>query len=113
MPQRSRWRCESAHDPPATAGSGLVIRREPLPEVTLDTGDATELSDVLHFLPSWLARDPGRLRSSLEGVAGNPVTGLRSRVRTSSASCSRSAETTGNLSSARALPREAREFGIC
>jgi hypothetical protein len=49
---------ESAHDPPATAGSGLVIRREPMPEVTLDTADATELSDVLHFLPSWLARDP-------------------------------------------------------
>jgi len=42
-----------------------------MPEVTLDTRDPTELSDVLHFLPSWLARDPGRLRSSLEGVAGH------------------------------------------
>jgi len=32
-----------------------------MPEVTLDTGDATELSDVLHFLPSWPVTRPAAL----------------------------------------------------
>jgi hypothetical protein len=42
-------------------------------DVRLDAGDAAELAELLQFLGEWLARDPGRLGSSLEQFAGNPA----------------------------------------
>jgi hypothetical protein len=44
-----------------------------MPSVTLDAGDAAELTEILSFPGQWLARDPGRLGASLEEFAGNPA----------------------------------------
>jgi hypothetical protein len=48
-----------------------------MPSVTLDSGDAAELAEMLSFLKQWLARDPGRLGASLEQFAGNPAYGIQ------------------------------------
>jgi hypothetical protein len=48
-----------------------------MPDVSLDTGDATELAELLQFLSDWLATDPGRLGPSLQAFAGNPAYGTR------------------------------------
>jgi hypothetical protein len=47
-----------------------------MPEVRLDIGDAAELAEMLQFLSQWLARDPGRLRASLEDFVGHPAYGI-------------------------------------
>ncbi len=44
-----------------------------MPEIRLDAGDAAELAELLQFLAGWLARDPGRLGTSLEQFAGHPA----------------------------------------
>ena len=44
-----------------------------MPEVRLDAADAAELTEMLQFLTSWLARDPGRLAASLEAFVGHPA----------------------------------------
>ncbi len=45
-----------------------------MPSVTLDAGDAAELTEMLAFIGQWLARDPGRLGASLEDFAATPAT---------------------------------------
>lgn len=45
--------------------------------MTLDTGDAIELAEILSFLSQWLTRDPGRLGASLEEFVGSPAYGLQ------------------------------------
>jgi len=44
-----------------------------MPEIRLDAGDAAELAELLQFLAEWLARDPGRLGTSLEQFVGHPA----------------------------------------
>ena len=44
-----------------------------MPELRLDVVDAAELAELLQFLADWLARDPGRLGTSLEEFVGNPA----------------------------------------
>jgi hypothetical protein len=44
-----------------------------MPEVKLDAADAAELAEMLQFLSSWLARDPGRPGASLEELTGHPA----------------------------------------
>jgi hypothetical protein len=46
-----------------------------MPDMSLDTGDATELAELLQFLSDWLASDPGRLGTSLQKFAGTPAYG--------------------------------------
>jgi hypothetical protein len=41
-----------------------------MPNLNLDTGDATELAELLHFLNDWLASDPTRLDASLTRFVG-------------------------------------------
>jgi hypothetical protein len=43
--------------------------------VTLAAAEAAELAEMLQFLSDWLASDPGRLSTSLEGFTGNPAYG--------------------------------------
>ena len=43
-----------------------------MPELRLDAVDAAELAELLQFLASWLARDPGRPGVSLAGVRRPP-----------------------------------------
>jgi hypothetical protein len=45
----------------------------PMPRVTLDAADATELAEMLQFPSDWLARDPARLAPSLEQFVGHPA----------------------------------------
>lgn len=47
-----------------------------MPDLRLDAGDAIELAELLQFLAGWLARDPGRLGTSLEEFAGHPAYNL-------------------------------------
>jgi hypothetical protein len=47
-----------------------------MPEVRLDAADAAELAEMLQFLDSWLACDPGRLAASLEQFVGHPAYGI-------------------------------------
>jgi hypothetical protein len=47
-----------------------------MPEMKLDATDAAELAEMLQFLSQWLARDPGRLRPSLEDFVGHPAYGI-------------------------------------
>jgi hypothetical protein len=47
-----------------------------MPEIRLDAVDAAELAELLQFLAEWLARDPGRLRASLEAFVGHPACNL-------------------------------------
>ena len=47
-----------------------------MPELRLDATDAAELAEILQFLSQWLARDPGRLGTSLEQFVGHPAYGL-------------------------------------
>ncbi len=47
-----------------------------MPSVTLDTGDAAELAEMLSFLSGWLACDPARLQASLADYAGHPSYGI-------------------------------------
>jgi len=47
-----------------------------MPEMKLDVNDAAELAEMLQFLSHWLARDPGRLGSSLEEFVGHPAYGI-------------------------------------
>ena len=42
-----------------------------MPDVSLDTADATELAELLQFLSDWLASDPGRPGPSLREFVGN------------------------------------------
>jgi hypothetical protein len=42
-----------------------------MPTVTLNTGDAVELAELLQFLDDWLAADTDRLGESLSGFVGN------------------------------------------
>ena len=44
-----------------------------MPDVSLDTGDATELAELLQFLSDWLASDTSRLGTSLREFVGNPA----------------------------------------
>jgi hypothetical protein len=44
-----------------------------MPEIRLDAVDAAELAELLQFLAGWLARDPGRLGTSLEAFVGHPA----------------------------------------
>jgi hypothetical protein len=44
-----------------------------MPDVRLDAVDAAELAELLQFLSQWLARDPGRLGTSLEEFVGHPA----------------------------------------
>ena len=48
-----------------------------MPSLTLHAGDAAELAEMLSFLGQWLARDPGRLGTSLEEFVGNPAYGIQ------------------------------------
>jgi hypothetical protein len=48
-----------------------------MPSVTLDSGDAAELTEMLSFTGQWLTRDPGRLGASLEEFVGNPGYGIQ------------------------------------
>jgi glyoxylase-like metal-dependent hydrolase (beta-lactamase superfamily II) len=51
-----------------------------MPAVSLDTADAAELAELLHFLGDWLAADHDRLDASLRrfvGTAGYDVAELR------------------------------------
>lgn len=41
-----------------------------MPAVNLDTGDATELAEMLQFLHDWFASDNGRLGEALRGLVG-------------------------------------------
>jgi hypothetical protein len=41
-----------------------------MPNLDLDTGDATELAELLHFLNDWLASDPTHLDTSLTQFVG-------------------------------------------
>jgi hypothetical protein len=47
-----------------------------MPSLSLDTGDAAELAEMLEFLSDWLAADHGRLAVSLRDFIGNPAYGL-------------------------------------
>ena len=47
-----------------------------MPDVRLDAADAAELAELLQFLAGWLARDPGRLGTSLEGFVGSAAYNL-------------------------------------
>jgi hypothetical protein len=47
-----------------------------MPEIKLDAVDAAELAEMLQFLSQWLARDPGRLATSLEQFVGHPAYGI-------------------------------------
>jgi hypothetical protein len=47
-----------------------------MPSLSLDVGDAAELTETLQFLAQWLARVPGRLGASLEDFVGHPAYGL-------------------------------------
>jgi hypothetical protein len=47
-----------------------------MPEVKLDTTDATELAEMLQFLSGWLAQDPARLAASFGEFVGHPAYGL-------------------------------------
>jgi hypothetical protein len=42
-----------------------------MPSLTLDTADATELVELLHFLDDWLTVDHERLDTSLQDFVGN------------------------------------------
>jgi hypothetical protein len=42
-----------------------------MPNVSLDTADATELAELLQFLSDWLASDHDRLGTSLQTFAGS------------------------------------------
>jgi hypothetical protein len=44
-----------------------------MPDVRLDAGDAAGIAELLQFLAGGLARDPGRLGSSLEQFVGHPA----------------------------------------
>ncbi len=44
-----------------------------MPDMKLDASDAAELAEMLQFLSQWLARDPGRLSTSLEEFTGHPA----------------------------------------
>jgi hypothetical protein len=46
-----------------------------MPEVKLNAADAAELAEILQFLSEWLARDRGRLGSSLAEFVGHPAYG--------------------------------------
>jgi hypothetical protein len=48
-----------------------------MPSVTLDSGDAAELTEMPSFLAQWRARDPGRLGASLQDFAGDPAYGIQ------------------------------------
>jgi hypothetical protein len=51
-----------------------------MPAVSLDTADAAELAELLHFLGDWLASDRDRLDASLRrfvGTTGYDVAELR------------------------------------
>ena len=44
-----------------------------MPELRLDVAAAAGLAELLQFLSQWLARDRGRLGTSLEEFAGHPA----------------------------------------
>ena len=44
-----------------------------MPTTNLDTGDATELAELLQFLSDWLATDHDHLDTSLTHFTGNPA----------------------------------------
>ncbi len=44
-----------------------------MPDMSLDTGDAAELAELLQFLADWLASDPGHLGASLRRYVGSPA----------------------------------------
>ena len=52
-----------------------------MPSVNLDTADATELVELLHFLDDWLTVDHERLGASLQNFVGNRAYGI-SQLRT-------------------------------
>lgn len=52
-----------------------------MPSVNLDTADATELVELLHFLDDWLTVDHERLDASLQNFVGNRAYGI-SQLRT-------------------------------
>jgi hypothetical protein len=47
-----------------------------MPSLSLDSGDAAELAEMLEFLSEWLAADRGRLAVSLRDFVGHPAYGL-------------------------------------
>ena len=44
-----------------------------MPTTSLDTGDAAELTELLHFLADWLASDPHHLGTALTRHTGSPA----------------------------------------
>lgn len=42
-----------------------------MPNITVDTGDAAELTELLQFLADWLAADHAHLDTSLAHFIGN------------------------------------------
>ena len=47
-----------------------------MPRMNLDVVDAAELAELLQFLSSWTASDPGRLVPSLLAFVGHPAYSL-------------------------------------
>jgi hypothetical protein len=52
-----------------------------MPAITLDTGDAAELAELLQFVRDWLTTDHQHLDTSLNRFVGHPAYGL-SQLRT-------------------------------
>lgn len=48
-----------------------------MPRISLDSADATELAELLHYLADWLASDPARLGTSLQDFTGHHAYGIR------------------------------------
>jgi hypothetical protein len=47
-----------------------------MPSLSLDAGDAAELTETLQFLSDWLTADPGNLGASLDRFVGHPAYGI-------------------------------------
>ena len=54
---------------------GTHERPDLMPSLSLDAGDAAEVTEMLQFLADWLA-DDGSLAASLNRFAGHPAYGI-------------------------------------
>jgi hypothetical protein len=51
------------------------MKGDPMPSMPIDTGDATELAELLQFLRDWLESDRENLAASLARFVGSPAYG--------------------------------------
>jgi hypothetical protein len=61
-----------------------------MPNISLETGDAAELAEMLQFLAEWLAADDAHLATSLASFVGHPAYASANcaAIWTASSSCS-------------------------